>query len=93
VLISLSLPIAGVYLVFASLIAPALAAWARRAPSGACSHRTAWAVGLSGYSAGLVGSLHLDWPTGPSVVLALVLAALLALTLSLVSIAARPGPD
>jgi zinc/manganese transport system permease protein len=91
VLISLSLPIAGVYLVFASLIAPALAGWAQPVPGGARSHRNAWGVGLAGYGGGLALSLYLDWPTGPSIVLALALSALLALGLA--STRARPRPD
>jgi zinc/manganese transport system permease protein len=91
VLISLSLPIAGVYLVFASLIAPALAGWAQPVPGGARSHRNAWGVGLAGYGGGLALSLYMDWPTGPSIVLALALSALLALGLA--STCARPRPD
>lgn len=60
--ITTSVQLVGVYLVFASLIIPALAT--RR-------HRTlmaAYSVGLAGYLLGSVVSLLTDLPTGPSVV-------------------------
>ena len=67
-LVSLSLPLLGLYLVFTTLIVPALVAqrWPR-APA-----RAAFAVGLAGYVLGLLLSWHGDWPSGPAVVLALI---------------------
>lgn len=67
-LVSLSLPLLGLYLVFTTLIVPALVAqrWPRT-PA-----RAAFAVGLAGYVLGLLLSWHGDWPSGPAVVLALI---------------------
>ncbi len=79
VLVSLSLPVAGVYLVFASLIAPALATWARSQVEGELAKGgriLAWVVGLLGYGGGLLLSLWVDWPSGPSIVLVLGACAL-----------------
>jgi zinc/manganese transport system permease protein len=66
--ITASVQVVGVYLVFASLIVPALAArgrWWR-----------AYMAGATGYAAGLLASALLDLPSGAAIVLALVLAAL-----------------
>jgi zinc/manganese transport system permease protein len=62
--VTLSVQLVGVYLVFASLIVPPLAT--RRL----ARHRlaAAWAVGLAGYVGGLALSVGFDWPTGPVVV-------------------------
>ena len=67
-LVGLSLPLLGLYLVFTTLIVPALVAqrWPRT-PA-----RAAFAVGLAGYVLGLLLSWHGDWPSGPAVVLALI---------------------
>ena len=65
-LVSLSVPLLGLYLVFATLIVPALVA-ARRLP--------AWLAALLGaaaYALGLGLSWRLDLPAGPMVVLSLV---------------------
>lgn len=67
-LVSLSLPLLGLYLVFATLIVPALAA--QRHPRQPL--RWALGVGALGHAGGLLLSWHLDWPSGPSVVLALI---------------------
>lgn len=75
VLVSLSLPLLGLYLVFATLIVPALVA----------ERRTHWpkawsfAVGAGGYALGLMLSWRLDWPSGPSIVLALIALGTLAM--------------
>lgn len=71
VLVSLSVPLLGLYLVFATLIVPALACRGRAAP---------WpvAVGAAGYGAGLLLSLLADLPSGPCIVLALMLAGVAA---------------
>ncbi|HRO59282.1 MAG TPA: metal ABC transporter permease [Burkholderiaceae bacterium] len=75
-LVSLSVPLLGIYLVFATLIVPALAMTAR-APSTpnrepAASTFTAVLLGVAGYLLGLLASLWADLPSGPSVVIALV---------------------
>lgn len=81
-LISLSLPLLGLYLVFATLIVPALAALRAPDQGAAPRPRTAYAVGAGGYALGLAASWHWDWPSGPAVVLALVLVAVVTLLLS-----------
>jgi zinc/manganese transport system permease protein len=72
--ITASVQLVGVYLVFASLILPALAVRvlpARRAlPAG-------WTLGALAYAAGLAVSARFDWPAGPAIVVALAAAALL----------------
>ncbi len=70
--VTLSVQLVGVYLVFASLIIPALATRGRRGSFAAYS------VGLAGYLLGLFGSLMTDLPTGPSVVWAMATVALAA---------------
>ncbi|RMG53917.1 MAG: metal ABC transporter permease [Gammaproteobacteria bacterium] len=72
VTITASVQLVGVYLVFSSLILPALAirGLGRRAlPAG-------WALGLTGYAAGLILSALFDWPAGPVIVWSLALLAL-----------------
>lgn len=73
--VTASVQLVGVYLVFASLIVPALAsrgqAPRRRLPA-------AYAVGAAGYALGLALSLLLDLPAGPAVVWALALAGMAA---------------
>jgi zinc/manganese transport system permease protein len=74
VTITVSVQLIGVFLVFASLILPALAAAAlrqRRLGFG-------YLVGLAGYALGLVVSFFADLPTGAAIVCALALAASLA---------------
>lgn len=71
--ITASVQAVGVYLVFASLIFPALAAYHSQRPI-----LIAAAVGIIGYMAGLAASLWLDWPSGPAVVTTLAAAAILA---------------
>lgn len=67
--VTLSVQLIGVYLVFASLILPALAT--RRLWSG-------WLLGALGYLLGLLGSAWFDLPTGPLIVCTLAAIALLA---------------
>lgn len=72
--ITTSVQLVGVYLVFASLILPALATLGRErgwAPQ-------AFAIGTAGYAGGLVLSALTDWPTGPLIVVALAACALTA---------------
>lgn len=70
VAITASVQVVGVYLVFASLIIPALAARGRLG--------WGYAVGAAGYALGLAASALLDLPAGAAVVVALALASLLA---------------
>jgi len=60
--VTTSVQLVGVYLVFASLIIPALATRRHR------GLKAAYGVGLAGYLLGSLGSLLTDLPTGPSVV-------------------------
>jgi zinc/manganese transport system permease protein len=71
VAITASVQVVGVYLVFASLIVPALAAHGR--------WRLGYGVGAIGYVAGLLASALLDLPSGAAIVLSLVLAAFVVL--------------
>ncbi len=65
--ITASVQVVGVYLVFASLIVPALVSGGRL--------RRAYAIGIAGYALGLLASGLLDLPAGAAVVLALVVVA------------------
>jgi zinc/manganese transport system permease protein len=67
--ITASVQVVGVYLVFASLIVPALAAGGRLVRAGA--------VGVAGYVLGLLASGLFDLPAGAAIVLALVAVATL----------------
>jgi zinc/manganese transport system permease protein len=72
--ITASVQLVGVYLVFASLILPALAARNLPTRSGLLA---GWALGALAYAAGLAASTWLDWPAGPAIVIALAAVALL----------------
>ena len=72
--ITASVQLVGVYLVFASLILPALAV---RGWSPRTGLLVGWALGALAYATGLVASALFDWPTGPAIVIALAAAALL----------------
>jgi zinc/manganese transport system permease protein len=65
----------GLYLVFASLILPALAVRGRPPRAGLL---VGWGLGAAAYAAGLAASALFDWPAGPAIVPALAVAALLA---------------
>jgi len=75
VAVTASVQLVGIYLVFASLILPALAV--RRLDGGPA---LAWGygVGLIGYAAGIALSALVDWPTGAVTVWTLALATLAA---------------
>jgi len=75
VTITVSVQLVGVYLVFASLILPALVALRRPGNAGLAA---GWTVGVAGYALGLVSSALGDWPSGPAVVWALALVALVS---------------
>ncbi len=66
--VTVSVQLVGVYLVFASLILPALAARGLGLTAG-------FAVGTAGYAAGLLASGLWDLPAGPAVVVALAATA------------------
>ncbi len=74
-----SVQLVGVYLVFASLIVPALAA-RRFAPR--LRLWVGYGVGIAGYMLGLIGSSVLDLPTGAAIVVTLILAFAIAVVLS-----------
>lgn len=69
--VTLSVQLVGVYLVFASLIIPALTTRGRR------SLTVAFGIGLAGYLLGLLGSMATDLPTGPSVVRAMAMVGMM----------------
>lgn len=68
-IVTASVQVVGVYLVFASLIVPALATSGRLLP--------AWLIGAAGYAIGLIASALFDLPAGAAIVLALAGCALL----------------
>lgn len=72
--VTLSVQLAGVYLVFASLIVPALAV---RRLAGRRALLAGWGIGALGYAAGLALSAMFDLPSGAIVVCALALAAIM----------------
>ena len=82
--ITASVQLVGVYLVFASLIVPALAT---AGLSGPRRMVTAYAIGASGYVTGLILSAMLDLPSGAMIVWTLASCGLLARML----LAIRPG--
>ena len=73
--ITASVQLVGVYLVFASLILPALAV---RKASPRTGLLAGWLLGALAYAAGLSASALFDWPTGPAIVVALAAIALVA---------------
>jgi zinc/manganese transport system permease protein len=75
VTVTASVQLVGVYLVFATLILPALATHRLASRPGLI---VAYAIGAGGYGLGLWLSVPLDLPTGPLVVCALAGLALLA---------------
>ena len=89
--ITASVQLVGVYLVFASLIVPALATAGMH---GKARLATAYAIGALGYTLGLVLSAILDLPSGALIVWTLAGCALLAQLWPAVrrSHPAHPGP-
>jgi zinc/manganese transport system permease protein len=77
--VTASVQLVGIYLVFASLILPALASRCIQRP--AYQLLTAYGIGLLGYVLGLVASLQFDLPTGAVTVWTLLLAGLTSLFL------------
>ena len=80
--VTVSVQLVGVFLVFASLIAPAVAARGRGPGVG-------YAFGAAGYGLGLLASARWDLPAGAAIVCALCGVALLGLALA--PRVARPG--
>lgn len=78
VVVTLSVQLVGVFLVFATLIVPPLAA--RRAQSGRLAR--AYAIGIAGYVVGIAVSAALDVPTGPLIVWTLVVLGVAHFVLS-----------
>jgi zinc/manganese transport system permease protein len=72
--VTLSVQLAGIYLVFASLIIPALAV--RRLP-GRFGLTIAWVIGAAGYALGLLFSALFDLPSGAMIVCTLAGVALI----------------
>src|SRR6195256_4357301 len=72
--VTVSVQLVGLFLVFITLVVPALATYYSR------RHRyvKAYAVGVLGYAAGLLASLWLDLPSGAMIVCAMVLVAIVA---------------
>ncbi len=75
VAVTASVQLVGVYLVFASLIIPALASYRL---SGIRKFVVAYGVGVLGFAAGLILSALLDLPTGPLIVWCLAATAILS---------------
>ena len=75
VAVTASVQVVGVYLVFASLIVPALAS---RGLQGRARHGVGFAVGVAGYALGLALSALFDLPSGAVIVWALAACGLVA---------------
>lgn len=75
VAITLSVQLVGVYLVFATLIIPALATV--RITSQRKRYQVAYGLAVVGYAAGLIGSALFDLPSGPLIVWSLALCGTL----------------
>jgi len=74
--VTASVQLVGVYLVFSSLIIPALAV--RNFTSSFYASLIAFIIGIVGYGSGLILSSLMDLPSGAVIVWTLVLAALLS---------------
>ncbi|MDP1635163.1 MAG: metal ABC transporter permease, partial [Gallionellaceae bacterium] len=68
--ITASVQLVGIYLVFASLIVPALATWRQTRRR----YLFAFAVGIAGYALGLLASVWFDLPAGAAIVCAMALS-------------------
>jgi zinc/manganese transport system permease protein len=86
--VTISVQLVGLFLVFTTLVVPALATYYSR-------HRRylkAYAVGVLGYAAGLLLSLVTDLPSGAMIVCAMTAVAAVVAFLSTRTAAARPAP-
>ena len=77
--VTASVQLVGVYLVFASLIIPALAAGKRRGPR---RYQVAYVVGALGYALGLMLSALFDLPSGALIVWTLAACAIVGATIT-----------
>ena len=77
--VTASVQLVGVYLVFSSLIIPALAT---RSRTGSSRYRMAYAIGVAGYAIGLALSALLDLPSGAVIVWTLAACALIGATMA-----------
>jgi zinc/manganese transport system permease protein len=75
--VTVSVQLVGLYLVFVSLVVPALATWYSR------RHRLGkgYLIGGLGYALGLIASLAADLPSGPMIVCAIIALGLLVFAL------------
>jgi zinc/manganese transport system permease protein len=73
VTVTISVQLVGIYLVFSSLIIPAVAI---RRLQGIAAIAAGYALGVTAFAAGLMCSLWFDWPAGPAVVWMLALAGI-----------------
>jgi zinc/manganese transport system permease protein len=73
--ITSSVQMVGVYVVFASLILPALAALNTGSP-----YVTAWVTGILSVICGIVAAIALDAPSGPVTVVCYTIAAILVVS-------------
>jgi zinc/manganese transport system permease protein len=69
-----SVQLAGVFLVFSSLIIPAVAI---RRLQGTAAIAAGYGLGILAYAGGLLCSLWFDWPAGPAVVWMLAIAGII----------------
>ncbi|MDQ3259771.1 MAG: metal ABC transporter permease, partial [Pseudomonadota bacterium] len=75
--VTMSVQLVGLYLVFATLIMPALATREYRRKL----LLIAYVVALAGYALGLALSAWLDWPSGPVIVWTIAIVGILAYAL------------
>lgn len=88
--ITASVQLVGIYLVFSSLVIPALAV--HRLPAGRAKILLAYLCGLAGYITGLLLSTLADLPSSPTIVLSLTACAILfGWLIALKSRQAKPG--
>ncbi len=73
VTVTVSVQLVGIYLVFSSLIIPAVAI---RRLRGAVAIAAGYGLGATAYTGGLLCSLWFDWPAGPAVVWMLALTGI-----------------
>ena len=71
--VTISVQLVGLYLVFATLVLPALSTYYTKGGR----YLKAYSVGVLGYAAGLLASLWLDLPSGAMIVCAMVAAGVL----------------
>jgi len=85
--VTISVQLVGLYLVFITLVVPALATWyarGRRLLKG-------YAIGVLGYALGLLASVVLDLPSGPMIVCAVVALGMLGFALGKFAFKATPA--